>query len=221
MKRIVASAVLVALLSIVPAALCLTYGLYEREMARAGEALSVFDFDVAAAIAENVDRSLGYVDVVPWVGGTLRAGAQRRVVEARDWQGAYSALVGTAERLTRDDPEIRFLVANAYFRMASAEPDRRVALESIDAAILGYRQTIEADPGNLRAAYNYEYGLRVRKGLRVAHALASTSVHGVEGVLPVPAGMEKVNVLIPLQAGEGPKKGGTEAGKTGVTRKRG
>ncbi len=75
--------------------------------------------------------------------------------------------------------------------------------------------------GNLRAAYNYEYGLRVRKGLRVAHALASTSVHGVEGVLPVPAGMEKVNVLIPLQAGEGPKKGGTEAGKTGVTRKRG
>jgi hypothetical protein len=221
MKRIVGYSVVVVLLSAIPAAMCLAYGLYEREMARAGEAFAVFDFDVAATTAESVDRSLGYADIVPWFGGALRADAQRRAAEARYWQGAYSALAAAAERQTREDPQLRFMVANANFRKATSDPDRRAALEALDAAILGYKQTLEGAPDHLRAAFNYEYGLRVRKTITHPVPLQASNIHGLEGSSPKSSGMENVNILIPLQAGEGPKKGGTEAGKGVPKRKRG
>ncbi len=221
MKRVLGYSAVVVLLSAIPAAVSLTYGLYEREMARAGEAFVVFDFDVAASTAESVDHYLGYADLVPWFGGALRADARRRAAEARYWQGAYSALAAAADRQTRQDPQLAFMVANAYFRKATFDPDRRAAMEALDAAILGYRQTLEGDPDHLHAAFNYEYSLRVRKAMTHPAEPQASNIHGLEGNPPRNGATDKVNILIPLQAGEGPKKGGTEAGKGVAKRKRG
>jgi hypothetical protein len=220
-RRILGYCLVVFVLSSIAAAACLAYGFYERRMAEAGESFATFDFDGAATTYERVDRYLGYADVLPWVGGQLRSDAQRRAAEARYWQGAYSALVTMAERRTADDPSFRFVVANALFRRAAAEHDRRAALEAIEGAVSGYKQTLEEAPDHLAAAFNYEYSLRVRRRLTNPPQPAESSIHGLEGNEPNGAGMEKVNILIPLQVDEQPKKGGTEAGKSAPRRKRG
>jgi hypothetical protein len=211
----------VFVLSSMAAAACLAYGFYERRMAEAGEAFATFDFDGAAATYERVDRFLGYADVLPWIGGQLRSVAQTRSAEARYWQGAFSSLIATAERRTAASPEFRFVVANALFRRAEAEHDRRAALEAFDVAISGYKQTLEEASDHLPAAFNYEYSLRVRRSLANAPRHAESSIHGLEGNEPNGAGMKNINILIPLQSDEAPKKGGTEAGKSAPRRKRG
>jgi hypothetical protein len=220
-KRILGYCLVVFFLSSIAAAVCLAYGFYERRMAEADEAFATFDFDSAATTYERVDRYLGYADVLPWIGGRVRSDAQRRAAEARYWQGAYSSLVTMAERRTADDPAFRFVVANAVFRRAEAEPDRRAALDAVDVAVAGFKQTIEEAPDDVAAAFNYEYSLRVRKGLTRPPQPAENSIHGLEGNEPIGAGMDKVNILIPLQTDEQIKKGGSEAGKSAPRRKKG
>ncbi len=221
MRRILGYCLVVFFLSSIAAAACLAYAFYERRMAEAGEAFATFDFDRAATTYERLDRYLGHADVLPWIGGHARSEAQRRAAEARYWQGAYRSLITMAERQAADGPELRFVVANALFRRAVAEPDRRAALEAIEVAISGYKQTLEEAPDHLAAAFNYEYSLRVRRSLTRPPQPAESSIHGLEGNEPNGAGMDKVNILIPLRVDEQPKKGGTEAGKGTPRRKRG
>jgi hypothetical protein len=215
MKRIAGYSLIALLLSAVPAAMLVSYAAYERQMARADEAFAVFDFDAAATTAGSVDRALGHVDVLPWAGGALRTDARRRVAEARYWQGAYDTVAAAAERRASDDPRLIFIVANARFRQAGVDPDRRAAAERLEAAILGYKRTLDADPDNLRAAFNYEYSLRVRKAMTSVAPPRDANPHGIEGGTPESNGMDKVHVLIPMQAGEGEKKSGADAGKGG------
>jgi hypothetical protein len=61
------------------------------------------------------------------------------------------------------DPEVMFVTTNTAFRAATRQTtDRPRTVERLDTVIQAYGEVLRSDPGNVDAAYNYEYAVRMR-----------------------------------------------------------
>jgi len=135
---------------------------------------------------------------------------------------------------------VLLLAANAAFRTSQAEPDRLTMLRQLDGVVKSYADVLRNNPGNVDAAYNYEYAVRVRdtlakakqaavKAAKAAPKPAATNeagdlpsgltLHGREGGPPPATDMAQFKIVIPKRGEE--RKDNPEAGKGGVKVRRG
>lgn len=144
--------------------------------------------------------------------------------------------------------DMEFIRANSLFRVIQKEENKTKVLEFLDQAINAYRTTTTNDPVNFNAAFNYEYLLLVRNeissGKRPLPLTQSEQkgkpnvdksqskdgnqsgqtregIHGREGANPQDSQRDKIKIHVPLGPDNPKEKGGEEAGKGEVKRKKG
>ena len=187
---------LVAIVLFVAAAACWTEAQVARRVADAHARLATLHYD----IEDEVDEAMTPINRLPWPLGTLRSDVARRRAHAGYWQsrgqgdvqnGASVAplpgLPGANESLddSDEDPELMLVATNSAFRTAVREGgERQAAVERLDGIIAAYREVLRTDPGNVDAAYNYEFVVRYRDF--VARARPTRGRQPIEGPAAVP-----------------------------------
>jgi hypothetical protein len=154
---------------------------------------------------------------LPGSTGTAQT-AKELQLTSRYWEGDYTALAS--------DPDAKLLAANAAYRALRKEGGTWQAVTGrLDGIVKNYADVLRQDPGNLEAAYNFEFVARVR-GVVAARrqnlapmdlqALGLT-IHGGAGAPPAEAEAKKFKMIIPMRPDE--RMEAEKAGK-GATRVR-
>jgi hypothetical protein len=236
MKRIFGAAIAMAL-SLMLACGALAVGFYHLEVARAQEALAIFDTARADRIYTRLEKTLEIGRRIPWIFEGVRADLQVRRCRLSYWRQDYAAVLEETAANGEDEktlsPSLRFIRANARYRSITGKQSRDKIIRDLGLSIRDYAKTVEADPTFTDAAFNYEFLLMLRDdiagGRRLApfrHPGAQKSpdlmkgVHGEEGAEPG-AKVQQMKVLVPKEGDEDPKKRGPEPGKGSATKKRG
>ncbi len=235
MKSIFGAAIAITISSLLACG-GLGIGIYQREVARAEEALALSDLVAADAIYARLDKTVAAAGV-PWVFDAARADLRLRRSRVAYWQGNYAAILqetAAAEEQGRSvSPALRFIRANARFRLAAGERDREKVIQALGECIRDYAKIVEADPTFTAAAFNYEYLLRMRSdvaaGSRPVHPgrLGSRQpdpgqgMHGEEGSEPKAKEGPRMKVIVPKEGDEDPQKRGQEPSRGAATKKRG
>jgi hypothetical protein len=253
MKSVVAPLVIAILLAAAGAAFWIA-GQTERRLADIHSQLATLQYSSVTADSEDAEQSLALAKRVPQVGAAATADLRDVRATADYWRGGYTSIApqvrgagaqgtntdanGTA---TESDPQLLLLAANAAFRGSQAEADRAAALRRVDTVVKNYADVLRSSPGNMDAAYNYEYAIRVRdvmnktkpgaaaKGGAGAHATAppaqtgdlpsGPTLHGRPGGPPPASDMSQFKIVIPKRGDE--RKENPEAGKGGTKVRRG
>jgi hypothetical protein len=187
---------LVAIVLFIAAAACWTEARIARRVADAHARLATLDYDVE----DEVDEAMTPINRLPWPLGSLRDDVARRRARAGYWQsreqgevanGASVAplpgLAGANESAddSGKDPELMLVATNSAFRTVLREGgEGQAAVERLDAIIAAYREVLRTDPGNVDAAYNFEFVVRYRD--YVARARPARGRQPVKGPAPVP-----------------------------------
>ena len=143
---------------------------FEREMAAVEENVATLGYSQAEA---NLAAAEGYATYARWVPGVSgRAQADMRAHRAtlQYWQRKYDELlprdadpVGAVEGESTD---IQLLVANGAYRVGQTRAtNKESAIQVLNEAITGYMAVLKSDDWDERAAYNYEYLVRLRDEL--------------------------------------------------------
>lgn len=181
-------------------------GRVDRRLARAEQRIATFAFDDAEAAYAELERSLDAAGFVPGVFGGARAGLEARRAALRYWRGDYAGLLAdyadaSAPAVT-GNPALQFVLAAAAAR-AALDPGagREQALRALDGAIDVYLGVLQDGAGQLDAAYNYEYLVRLRADLASGAELpaARGSRHGREGQAPEDGALEEIEIYVPVQ----------------------
>lgn len=209
------------------------YGLYEFRTARALELFVAFDFKSADGIYQSLENSLDYGRRMPILLDKWENELKISRARVKYWEKNYSELVDNGDDgqdQEKEDPNFRFLRANASYKNVETEKDRKNLLEGIENALNGYIYTIRKDSEHFNAAFNYEYLLRVRsdmaknKKLNGEPSSSNQSLHGQKGQQAQGDGEAKIKIHIPLTGEEGEDKSQDEskdAGKGDFKRKGG
>ena len=200
-QYLVTASILAALAAAVAAA-----GRVDRRLARAEQRIATFAFDDAEAAYAELERSLDAAGFVPGVFGGARAGLEARRAALRYWRGDYAGLLAdyadaSAPGVT-GNPALQFVLAAAAAG-AALDPGagREQALRALDSAIDVYLGVLQDGAGQLDAAYNYEYLVRLRADLASGAELpaARGSRHGREGQVPEDGALEEIEIYVPVQ----------------------
>lgn len=205
-------------------------GFLDGDMADAQQRGTTGDYEPLAGVLDRAEPYYEYASRLPWVGNGGVNDIRARKAALQYWQGEYSALVqNPAEPFAAvpvENVEHQFLVAAALYRQGVAgAKDRAALIAALDVAIDGYRTVLKNADRHERAAYNYEFLIRMRneiiKGQRKAGALPEPEgPHGRAGAAEVRSDMKDFKVYIPLESGERTKSG-AEAGKTPAIKRKG
>ena len=218
----VTTLVLVAILLALGGAGFLTAAGYEREMAAAEENLATLRYEAAA---EKLSSAAEYATYGRWLPGAGdRAAKDLRANEAalRYWQKQYDTLlprqadpVGAVED---EDVALQMLVANGAYRAGvSKATTRETTIQALDESISGYLTVLKGETWDERAAYNYEYLVRVRDELARGRRKTvpppddGDASMGAAGAPAKSPDMQKFEVYIPLEGEE--RNDASEAGK--------
>jgi hypothetical protein len=203
---------------------------YERNMAAAEQDLATLRY---AEAAEKLDTAASYAEYTSWLPGQAGRAAgdiRARQASAQYWQHEYDALmprdsdpVGAVED---EDVALQLLVANGVYRSGqSRSTTREASMQALDEAIAGYLTVLKGEAWDERAAYNYEYLLRLREDLakgRRKTAPPSDNEDASLGTAGAPAktaDMKKFEVYIPLEGEE--RNQAAEAGKASPNKRKG
>jgi hypothetical protein len=205
---------------------------FEREMAAVEENVATLGYSQAEA---NLAAAEGYATYASWVPGvSRRAQADMRAHRAtlQYWQRKYDELlprdadpVGAVEGESTD---IQLLVANGAYRVGQARAtNKESAIQVLNEAITGYMAVLKSDDWDERAAYNYEYLVRLRdeltKGRRNAlpppPSEKADASHGEAGAPMKAMDMEKFEIYVPLESDE--RSNAAEAGKSTPIKRKG
>lgn len=208
-------------------ALC---GLYEFKMAKAIELFAAFDFRSADGIYQNLEKNLDYGRRMPILLDKWKNELKISRARVKYWEKNYFELIDNGyngQDQESENPNLRFIRANASYRNVEAEEDKKNLIEGIEQAINGYIYTVRNDSENLNAAFNYEYLLRVRSDTiknkkNEKPSSSSQGIHGQKGKPVEGESEEKINIHIPFDNEEAEKpKDGQDAGKGDFKRKGG
>jgi hypothetical protein len=187
----------------------------EHRLAAAERDLVTLRYQEAGARAAEPPPALA-----SWLPGSTSAAQAAKDLQltSRYWEGDYTALAA--------DPEARLLAANAAYRALRKEGGTWQSVTGrLDGIVKSYADVLRQDPGNVEAAYNFEFVARVR-GVVAARkqnlapmdlqALGIT-IHGGVGAPPAEAEAKKFKMIIPMRPDE--RMEAEKAGK-GATRVR-
>ena len=229
MRTVIGQAIL-ALVLAAAGGVCWTLGQAERRLAGLHTELATMQYGVAADRAGEIEPTLGYA-ALPGFGNTMLADAQTDRATADYWLGRYDRLSagreGTGAGPGRPAGQA-LLASNGAYRSAQVETvDRATALQHLEGVINGYAEVLRADPGNVDAAYNYEFVARNRNALarsagstaKLSIAETTPTIHGRPGAPPKGVSMSSFRVLVPQRSEE--RKAGQDAGKGGAKPRKG
>jgi hypothetical protein len=244
MKSVAAPAVL-ALVLAVAGAVFWTTGQTARRLSDAHKALATLQYADASDETSEVDRAISLGRRVQTLTGDPTADARDVRATVQYWRSDYGGLnpqkdaTGT---ITETDPQILLVDANASFRSSQADADRNTTLRRLDAVVKNYAEVLKSNPGQVDAAYNYEYAIRLRDTLSKARPTAPSksaqalktaentseqagdlpsgpTLHGRPGGPPPKSDMAQFKIVIPKRGEE--RKDDPQAGKGGVKVKKG
>ena len=205
---------------------CWLLGGVEQHIAAAHEQVATMHY-VQAAEDPTVDAPLGYLERLPGVGSRIRRDARLVRATAEYWLGKYDALKAPRDAggaPAEQDPDLLLLAANASFRVAQAEAADRTAMVSrLNDVIKNYADVLKSRPGDVNAAYNYEFAVRKRdEAARQRGALPKPedhTIHGQPGAPPQGESMSQFKLMVPKRNDE--RQENPEAGKGGAKPRKG
>jgi hypothetical protein len=208
----------------------LLFASYERQMASAEESLATMRYADASDTLASAAKYAEYGRWLPRVGGRAARDVRARRASLEYWQQQYDALlpreadpVGAVEG---ENVSLQLLVANGAFRAGQAKStDRASTAQALDEAVSAYLTVLKGDEWDERAAYNYEYLVRLKddlaKGRRKTappRAEGNASL-GAAGAPEKSRDMKAFEVYIPLEGEERNKA--SEAGKAAPNARKG
>lgn len=200
----------------------------EDRLADTEEQLMTETATVTPASYDEVEQALAFAGRIPLVGTSLVDDVRERRAVAAYWNGDYATVTASAPAADEEggNPELMFLAANAAYRTTiQSKAERPVLLRGLDEALKRYSDVLEAEPGHLAAAYNYEFVNRLRTALskgRLGAEMANEgrpNMHGEDGDPPAGTDPQEFNVIVPMRPDERQEQ--FDAGVGGVTRRRG
>ncbi len=243
MKSVIAPLLAAVVIAAAGAAFYLA-GQTEKRLADVHSELATLQYAAASDDSTQVEADLGAARRVPQVGQQAVADLRDTRVTATYWSGGYGAIAPQKDAngvVTETDPQVLLVAANAAFRTSHSD-DRAATLRKLDAVVKGYAEVLKDSPGNVDAAYNYEYAIRVRDALAKAKPApaaknakaqpkaaaaaevagdlpAGPTLHGRPGGPPPATDMAQFKIVIPKRGEE--RKENPEAGKGGVKVRKG
>jgi hypothetical protein len=230
MKTVVLLVVLAVLLS-VAGTLAFRVAAYERDMAAVDEQLSTEEYAQAAGRLADASRHMNGTGWIPRFGARARADIKARQAALQYWQQQYKALmpreadpVGAAEG---DEVGLQMLIANGVYRIGQAKAkDREQSVQALQDAVSGYMTVLKGPAWDERAAYNFEFLVRVRDELRNGKRKAlppppteQKGNNGDAGEPFEPTNTKAFEIYIPLEEQERTKA--SEAGKASPNQRKG
>ena len=154
--------------------ICLGASRLDGLMVNAQQSILTSDYNGADASLQSAERYYEYASRLPWVGERPANEVRARRAAVNYWQRKYSALA-PADRtdpvadVAADDVPLQTIVADSVYRGGQTRAkDRAAMLEMLDSSIAAYQAVLrnvrrpeDALYGE-RAAYNYEYVVRLR-----------------------------------------------------------
>lgn len=229
MRKLVVYVALILAVLMMSGSLAL-YGLYEFRTAKATELFAAFDFRSADDIYQSLEKNLDYGRRMPILLDKWKNELKISRARVKYWEKNYLELIDDRyndQDQESENPNLRFVRANASYRNVEAEKDKKNLIEGIEQAINGYIYTIRNDSENLNAAFNYEYLLQARSDTiknkkNEKPSSLSRGIHGQKGKPVEGESEEKIKIHIPFGNEEVEKpKDGQDAGKGDVKRKGG
>jgi hypothetical protein len=238
MKRIFSITMSMAL-SFLLACGALGIGFYHLEIARAEEAIATFNAAQADRIYARLEKTLEIGRRIPWMFEGMHEDLQVRRRRVSYLRQDYAAILedtdATEENEKTLSPSLRFIRANARYRITVDEHNREKVIRGLGQSIGDYARTVEADSMFSDAAFNYEFLLMLRndiaggkrpahlkqKGAQGAQSDQQKSIYGEQGAEPASKVQQKMKVLVPKEGDEDPQKRGPEPGKGSALKKRG
>jgi hypothetical protein len=216
-------------------ALCLTVSVLDRRFALAQRDLIALDYGRAEQTLSQIER---YVELASRAPGISRAPlndirARKAALQywRRDYGGLVPAVADPVASLPPDNVGLQFVVANAVYRAGQERArDPRASLQAIDAGLIAYLGVLKNSERHEKAAFNYEYLVRLRNaigggGRRPSGGGAGSeesSPHGQAGKPPKDSDMSKFKIHVPLESQElDQQKEGEKAGKTATRARKG
>jgi hypothetical protein len=230
MKTVIALIVLVVLLG-AAGFLSFRVAAFERDMATVDEDLSTQQYVDAASMLTHASADLRWTGWLPTFGARARADIKMRQASLQYWQQQYKALmpreadpVGAVEA---EDVGLQMLVANGVYRAGQIKAkDREQSIQALQDAVSGYMTVLKGPAWDERAAYNYEFLVRVRDELRNGKRKAlppppmeQQGNNGEAGEPFEPTNTKAFEIYIPLEEQERTKA--SEAGKASPNQRKG
>jgi hypothetical protein len=200
-------------------------------MALVEEDLSTQQYADASTALSSASGALGWTGWIPRFGERARAEVKSRQAELRYWQQQYKELmpreadpVGAVEG---EDVGLQMFVANGVYRAGQVKAkDKDQSIQALQDAVSGYMTVLKGKSWDERAAYNYEYLVRVRDELRNGKRKAlppppmeQEGNNGEAGAPFEPTNTKAFEIYIPLEEQERTKA--SEAGKASPNARKG
>ncbi len=212
-------------------AVCLAAGTLERRIAHAQEQVAAEHYDEALSAFDGAEPYLEYASRLPWIGNGPVNDIRARRAALQYWRRQYGALAPEETdplvAVASDNIDLQLVVADAVYRAGQTRAkDRQSALQAIDAGLEAYLTVLKNAPRRLeRAAYNYEYLVRLRQDIesnRGKLGIARVEVNspfGRPGHGPDATSTGEFKILVPLESPERNRAG--EAGKAAPLKRKG
>jgi hypothetical protein len=208
---------------------CLAAGMLDRQLAWAQQRVAAEDYGEPEAALETAEQYVAYVASLPWIGSSVMEDIHTRRTAIRYWRRQYQEIVGEQAdpvgSIASDNLEMQFIVANAVYRVGeSSGRDQHATLDALDTAIAGYATLLKNAARHERAAYNYEYVVRLRRDFNKQSrkprlSADAQSPHGRASAPAARAETKQFKTLIPLDSEERKNEG--VAGKATPIKRKG
>jgi hypothetical protein len=226
----IAGILTVAVLMVLAGFVALGVASFERTMAGAEESLATLRYAEAADRLAEAATFARYTRWLPGAGGRAARDLKAREALAQYWQQQYGAVVpGDSDPVGAVDEQnipLQLVVANSVYRAGQARStSRETAVQALDEAIAGYATVLKGETWDERAAYNYEYLVRLRDDLargrrkQTPEPSGEDASLGAAGAPAKTADMQKFEVYIPLEGEE--RNDAAEAGKGTPNKRKG
>jgi hypothetical protein len=215
----IAGYVVGAILLVVLGSICLGASRLDGLMVNAQQSVLTSDYGAADASLQSAERYYGYASRLPWVGEGPANEVRARRAAVNYWQRKYGALA-PADRtdpvadVAPENLALQTIVADSVYRGGQTRAkDRATMLEMLDSSIAAYQAVLrnvrrpeDALYGE-RAAYNYEYAVRLRNEIangrrRQLPPPADDQTFGSEGKSENPEFEKQFKQYVPLEKDE-------------------
>jgi hypothetical protein len=212
-------------------AVCLAAGTLERRIAHGQEQVAAEHYDEALSAFDAAEPYLEYVSWLPWIGNGPVNDIRARRASLQYWRRQYRALAPEETdpllAVAPDNIDLQLVVADAVYRAGQARAkDRQSLLQAVDAGLEAYLTVLKKAPRRLeRAAYNYEYLVRLRQDVESSRGKLNIppvevkSPFGRAGHAPDTTSTGEFKILVPLESPE--RNTAPEAGKAAPLKRKG